>query len=58
MSSACRDPGGLLDSQVAREVGPSRHSPRFIQQFARPPAVFRRRSNGDDVACLEVELGA
>ena len=42
--------------EVAREDVPAGLSPRLVEELAGPPAVLGRRSDGDDVALLEVEL--
>jgi len=42
--------------KVAREYVSSGLSPRLIQQFPTPPAIFWSRGNSDDVPRLEVEF--
>lgn len=49
---------GALEERhkVARENTSSAHSSSLVEQLAAPPAIFRRRSNSNDIPSLEIKL--
>lgn len=49
--------GGLEERhEVARENMSSGYSSSLVEQLAAPPAIFRRRSNSNNIPSLEIKL--
>ena len=49
--------GGLEEAdEVAREDVAAGLPPGFVKELTAPPAIFRRRSNSNDIPSLEIKL--